>query len=197
MIKLILFDMAGIMHNGLSTPYSEYLAKVSGKSIDDVVDVIKPVTSDLAVSRVTLAYTESKIASGLGIKRKDVRYLAFTRDNLRLYKLNVSFIRSLKKNYKIGSLTNNDEASFRYALSLLGKGFFDYPFSSSRLHCRKPDQKMYILAAKKAGLRYGEILFVDDTERNLLPARDLGMKTIVFDTLTGLKANLKKLGVKF
>jgi epoxide hydrolase-like predicted phosphatase len=57
---------------------------------------------------------------------------------------------------------------------------FDAVVISDRVGLRKPGPEIYQLAASLIGLPPGECLFVDDTERNLPPARDLGMGTLLF-----------------
>ena len=49
---------------------------------------------------------------------------------------------------------------------------------SSVVGLRKPDPRMYELAAQRAGRSPDDCVFVDDVESNLSPARALGMHTI-------------------
>jgi putative hydrolase of the HAD superfamily len=51
---------------------------------------------------------------------------------------------------------------------------------SDRVGLRKPSPEIYELTASKLGLSPASCLFVDDTEHNLPPARDLGMGTLLF-----------------
>jgi putative hydrolase of the HAD superfamily len=50
---------------------------------------------------------------------------------------------------------------------------------SGEVGIRKPDPAIYRLAADKIGRPPGECIFVDDVEVNLIPARALGMETIL------------------
>lgn len=50
---------------------------------------------------------------------------------------------------------------------------------SGELGIRKPDVAIYRLAAEKVGREPAHCLFVDDVEVNLVPARKLGMTTIL------------------
>lgn len=56
---------------------------------------------------------------------------------------------------------------------------FDPIILSCEQHISKPDKEMYELAMQKLGELPGEILFVDDIERFLEPARELGMHTVL------------------
>ena len=43
----------------------------------------------------------------------------------------------------------------------------------------KPEPEIYQLAIEKLNVKSEEIIFIDDKERNLIPARKLGMKTVL------------------
>jgi putative hydrolase of the HAD superfamily len=62
---------------------------------------------------------------------------------------------------------------------------------SSEVGIRKPDTAIYELAAEKLGRAQADCVFVDDVEINLVPARALGMGTILHvrphDTLAELR----------
>ncbi len=55
---------------------------------------------------------------------------------------------------------------------------FDAVVISDRVGMRKPEPEIYLLTAARLGLPPQECLFVDDTERNLPSAADLGMGTV-------------------
>lgn len=87
-------------------------------------------------------------------------------------------------NIKIGILSN--------ALPILGDAKTDlakpeYIFTSYKLGLLKPDVKIYQTLAQKLGVAYEEILFIDDKERNIIPARKLGINGIIFNKETILK----------
>ena len=60
----------------------------------------------------------------------------------------------------------------------------------------KPDPKIYQLLLKRFGLTAEECVFMDDTERNLPPAEELGIRTILFRDREQAVEELKKLGVR-
>lgn len=59
----------------------------------------------------------------------------------------------------------------------------------------KPDTKIYQLLLKRFGLWAEECVFMDDTEKNLLPAKELGIRTILFRDREQAVSELGKLGV--
>ena len=107
-------------------------------------------------------------------------------------------IRKLKRNkVKVGYLSNSpkDRAEF------LDKKFnfislFDFGIFSYQAHAWKPDKKIYKKLMKSFNLKAGEIAYIDDRERDIKPAKELGMKTILFKDVKQLKKELKEAGIK-
>lgn len=63
----------------------------------------------------------------------------------------------------------------------------EYIFTSYKLGLLKPDIKIYQTLAQKLNVAYEQILFIDDKERNIIPAQKLGINGIVFNKDTILK----------
>ena len=59
---------------------------------------------------------------------------------------------------------------------------FDPIVLSCEVHRVKPGRDIYQLALQKLGVQPGEVLFVDDQEKCLLPARELGMHTVLAES---------------
>ena len=55
----------------------------------------------------------------------------------------------------------------------------------------KPDYEIYHLLCRKYGLDERECVFIDDTEKNVKAAREIGMKGIVFHNLAQAKEELE------
>jgi len=52
---------------------------------------------------------------------------------------------------------------------------------SNQTGYRKPDPRIYDLVSRRFGARAGSVLYVDDQEKNLVPARDRGWATLLAD----------------
>ncbi len=61
----------------------------------------------------------------------------------------------------------------------------------------KPEKKIYEIALEKTNSNPEECLFIDDQERVLIPAREMGMKTIRFNSIVQLKEELREIEIKF
>ena len=74
-------------------------------------------------------------------------------------------------------LLSNSWGSHRYPRHLFGE-LFDAVVISGEEGMRKPDAAIYELAIERMELPATEIVFVDDLDHNLEPARELGLMTI-------------------
>ncbi len=77
-----------------------------------------------------------------------------------------------------------------------------YPFSPVRRHRRvgeerlaKPDPRLFRVLFDRHGLDPRATVFVDDTDRNLAVAGELGMVVLPFRGATRLRADLERLGL--
>ena len=59
----------------------------------------------------------------------------------------------------------------------------------------KPDPAIFALSAQRAGLAPAELLFIDDSERNVQAARDAGFDAHLFDDPATLRSALERRGL--
>ena len=59
----------------------------------------------------------------------------------------------------------------------------------------KPDPRIYAIACRRSGLAPGELLFVDDSARNIEAAGALGFHTHLFDDPAALEPALRACGL--
>ena len=72
---------------------------------------------------------------------------------------------------------------------------FDEVVVSCDVGLRKPDIKIYRLILKRFGLKAKEVLFIDNQKWNLVPAKKLGMKVLLFKENKKTIKDIKKLGL--
>jgi len=72
----------------------------------------------------------------------------------------------------------------------------DVVVASSEAHCRKSQDEFYKKMIEMVGFAPEEILFVDNKERNLNMAKELGIQTILYKSPAQLSKELDKFGVK-
>jgi HAD superfamily hydrolase (TIGR01509 family) len=117
-------------------------------------------------------------------------------DGYELIQETKTIIEELSKKYKVYFLSDNvkdrvDATDKKYNfLALFEDGVF-----SQEAGVRKPHPDIYKLALKKAGVKAEESVFIDDKESALVPAKEMGMITILFTSPKDLRERLQQIGL--
>lgn len=109
----------------------------------------------------------------------------------------INYIRKLKKNYKIGLLSNFtfewlDEIMEKHNLSSL----FDAKFISSKYKMIKPEPEAFDKILELLGTSMSEVIFVDDRQGHVDAANILGVKAILYTTNENLMLDFENYGIK-
>lgn len=98
--------------------------------------------------------------------------------------------------FLLGALNNEARETNEYRFETFGlRSYFKVALSSCYLGLRKPDKIIYRRAIDILGVQPERILFIDDREENVLPARAAGMKAIRFEGADKLLQEFTSLGV--
>ena len=103
-------------------------------------------------------------------------------------------IKKLRKDHKIGLLSDQTKEWWPY----LDKKYrisenFDFTIISAETGYHKPQREIYELALNEAGCKPEECIYIDDLEKNLKPAEELGMKTVLFESPEQVKKELESI----
>lgn len=109
----------------------------------------------------------------------------------------IPWVRSLQEaGYRCYYLSNfNRKAHAECADALDFLAYMDGGIMSYQDRLIKPDTRIYQLLLKRFALTAEECVFLDDTEKNLLAAEELGIRTILFRDREQAVSELEKLGV--
>ena len=96
-----------------------------------------------------------------------------------------------KRGYKIGI----SSIQFHLSRDVLIPKKYHQNFDALQISCedgfRKPDRRAFESISKKLGVKLEESIFVDDKQKNLDAAKELGMKTVIFKNNTQFFRDLK------
>ena len=126
---------------------------------------------------------------------KDISYI-LSKDNLSktypLIKQNFEYIKKLKTmSYKLYLLTNITEDTYNHINKVINiDTIFDGGIYSYQEHVIKPDATIYNLLIDRFKLNKEETIFFDDKEKNCISANNVGIKSIVFNSIDDIKNNL-------
>lgn len=105
----------------------------------------------------------------------------------------LSFIKSLRKTYKIAILSNSNKGVLKHKIGTewLNECFDDIIVSAD-IGLVKPDHDIYKLTAERLAVWPQECVFIDDKQSFVDSASQLGMKGIKYLDLKTLKVELEK-----
>jgi putative hydrolase of the HAD superfamily len=104
---------------------------------------------------------------------------AFCSKSERFLRRNALFLSRVRRCYRLGLVSNFygnvatlcEEAGLAESLDMI--------LDSARIGMSKPDPEFFRMALAKLGMRPQQVIFVGDSyERDMMPARDVGMKTL-------------------
>lgn len=111
----------------------------------------------------------------------------------------IAIARELKATGSARLMTLNNESADlnRYRIEHFGlRGIFSAFLSSCWLAARKPLPRVFDRALGIAQAAPDHVLFIDDREQNLAPARALGMKAILYTDAPSLRGALAAHGIR-
>lgn len=98
----------------------------------------------------------------------------------------IEWIKRLHENYKLLMLSNTNDAHFKYFHNKLmaeyGVTFyqlFDHVYLSHEMGMLKPSHEIYETVIREQQLNLQRTLFIEDTERNAVAAREVGLQTLL------------------
>ncbi|MEI6124032.1 MAG: HAD family phosphatase [Bacteroidota bacterium] len=106
----------------------------------------------------------------------------------------IRLLEKLRKNYRIFLLSNTNLLHYNVYTAELEKNYgyknlsqlFDKVYLSHEAKLRKPNIDFYKRVLRENQLWPEETVFIDDSEQNLPPARELGIKTILLYNTTDI-----------
>jgi epoxide hydrolase-like predicted phosphatase len=189
-IKAIVFDVSGVITEDDTQLVSRNISEKYQVDYDKVWDVVFIKGYIPArIGKLNAKQYYEKCKQELGI---EISYEEFVKEYLKGYVLGqevLDFIKSLKGKYKLIVLSNQTEINTDYLHSILDD-LFDKIIFSNEVGLYKPKDKEFYELVFKEGVKPEECVFIDDKEKCLLPAKKLGMKTILFKDLERLRDEL-------
>ncbi len=194
-IKAIIFDVGGVLalghyaskpqRNHRQTKVHEYMSKKLKIPVDqyfDSLDTNYALSIEGKVSRLKVVKSISKNLSISPSKLVKLFYKAYKKNFKQNKQLFKQAFKLKKQGYKIGILSDQWHLSYEALMPEKLYNNFDKIVVScnDNIKMRKPNPKIYKLILKKLKVKPGESLFIDNQNWNIIPAKKLKMKTILF-----------------
>ena len=194
MIKAILFDFDGVLTVDKygSVSMAKFLSEKTGLPHDQIRAVYGKYNAKMLYGETTHEEIWSDFCAELGIDAD----FSLIDEAFRATPMNpemLDLVRELKKNYKIGMVTDNPAERMDAAVDHFGlRPLFDAITVSGTVRVRKDRPEIFEAAFAALNVRPEECVFIDNTPKNLIVPGQMGVKTILFDDETNDVPSLRK-----
>jgi len=196
MIKAIVFDMGGvIVPLDLQRSLDNFKTRAGFENIGDFLNATHQAgcIGEMEAGRITedefyadcLKYCKPGTTKEIIYECFSSLLVGISDDALRL-------ISELSQKYDIYLLSNNNPLSMKWLDAELAKrgmvqsDLYKKAFLSFQLKMLKPSPEIYLKAIEEIGVQPNEILFIDDSMKNIDGARAVGINAMFYDINTNL-----------
>jgi epoxide hydrolase-like predicted phosphatase len=194
-VAAIVSDFGGVLTSSMQGSF-EAFQEASGISLVELGGAMAAVGARLGVNPLfeleTGRLSEADFLEALGVqlsrqlgraidmKGFGEQYFAGLLPNERM----IEYMRELRgRGYRMAICTNNvREWEQRWRAMLPVDEIFDVIVDSAFVGTRKPESRIYELTLQRLGIAAGSALLIDDIEVNCAGARDVGMRTVWFQS---------------
>jgi len=196
MVKAIVFDLGGVLIDlDYDSCVQAFLDVLGFERIYELLDLYhqKGVYGEMEAGRVTADEFRAEVLRGSrpGAVPADVdRCMAALLKGMDPKK--VPLLEKLAEKYPVYGLSNNNEISVARMHEIYEENGLDWrkvfrkEFLSCRMKLMKPSREIFDAAAADIGLPPEEILFIDDSQRNVDGALAAGWKAVLYKQGTDL-----------
>lgn len=178
--KWIIFDVMGVIFT------------VGDDTNDLLVPFIQNINKSISREKIYQVYLEASLGHVTSAKFWEMVEVADTNNYADIEKeyldtrltIDEQFIEvatRLKDNYNLAILSNDVSEWGSYLREKYGiNDVVDFSIISGDVGCRKPSEEIYKIALKKIGTEAKDCLFIDDRDKNLVAAMNVGMQVVRF-----------------
>ncbi len=198
-IKVVFQDIGSVLlTNGWDKNMRQNASKVFGIEFDDVNERHHLIYSLYEEGRISLDEYVDRVFfyKKRSFSRKNFKDFMFKQSKPLPYML--KFMCALKKSYglKIIAVSNEGRELNEYRIRKFRLDrLIDVFVSSSYLHIRKPDERIYRIALDISGVSPGQAVYIDDREIFIEVAVRLGIHSILHSSYESTRRKLADMGL--
>lgn len=201
MIKAIIFDFGNVICHFTNEIYKQKIADLSGKTIEEIKNIFYE-NSDIFKRFETGEINGQEFYENLGkiyginIPYQELKTI-YSKDKFSRVPGTKELIEKLRKNYKVGLLSNTSEWDWDYMIQVAPEVLiFDSITKSYEVGAMKPNEAIYEDALKKLNLKPEECIYTDDILEYVDKAKSLGFEAFQFTTAENFEEDLKSIGAE-
>lgn len=181
MIKAVIFDVGGVLHKSQSI-YKD-IADAYGVSQEECSIHMNPIVELFRKGEISEEEFWKKLSQSLKKPLPENSYdlwrLGYER-NFVIYPHIIELIKEIRqRGIKTAMLSNTIVPHVEILKKHIDFKLFDVIVFSCEVGLSKSSPAIYSLTVEKLKVKPEECLFIDDEEKRLVPANELGMKTIL------------------
>ena len=183
MIKAVLFDFDGVLtidKTGSAT-ITNYISDTCGIPLENVKSCYYKFNKQLLLGETTHQEIWKDFCQSLG---QDIDY-SILLDSFKLTRLDdkmIELVKELKERYLIGMVTDNKCDRISTILEYRGLNpYFDVVAISACIHSGKATRDIFDYVLNTLNVSANECVFIDNTEKNLVVPKQMGMSTIFYN----------------
>lgn len=186
-IKFVYFDINGCLVRFFHRAFTK-IAMDTGIAADIVETAFWHYNDEVCTGQLSAKAFNKLFAKRLGIESIDWQpyYLAAVDPIPEMHEL----IKWAAHNYRVGLMSNIGHGFIDDMMrcNLVPRAEYDTIIDSSEVGVIKPDPKIYKIAQQRAGVEPEQILFIDDSRTNLIPAQKLGWHVMWFNDYDSMES---------
>ncbi|NMC35971.1 HAD-IA family hydrolase [Candidatus Beckwithbacteria bacterium] len=180
-VKFIYFDIGNVIASWRIAE-KKLFELTDCDDFDYFMKVYQPADDDANLGKISTQTIWTILSKEFGLK-DNFDFISWWAQNHEVIMPTHFLLQEIDKLFQIGFLTNiyPDMLEAFFKFQKIPKIKYRHAVQSSTCNVMKPDMTIYKKAAELASCPPQHILFIDDLEKNLQPARDLGWQTVCFD----------------
>jgi epoxide hydrolase-like predicted phosphatase len=199
MIKVVVFDFGNVVCRFDNAIIVKRISAATGKSVRELEEIVGRASDLIVAYERGMVSSDEFYARIVTISRlhlpKDKFVQAYT-DKFTPIPETFELIRTLKKRFRLGLLSNTSEWDFEYGVKTTEVfPLFDAVTVSFQVHSLKPEKKIYLDVLAKLGVQPHECVYIDDIAAYADAARDLGWHAVHYRSPQQLVESLRELQV--
>ncbi len=200
MIKAVIFDVGGVLHSSENEYVYQDIVQTLGITREQFHEAVKILDPLFMAGKVTEEefwkrfYEITKAA--IPLPEGESLWAREFRKRYRVFDDVLHVVDQLKQlGYQVAVLSNSIEPHSVVNREMGVYAPFPLVVLSQEVSLIKPDPKIYEYTLEKLRVAPEEAVFIDDLEKNILAARNVGMKGIVFENCEQMKQELISFGI--
>ena len=196
--EAVILDWGGVLIEDPAPGLVKYCSEALDVSKEDYIKAYNRFGGDFQKGLISEEKFWERMCSGLGVSKPDVPSLwadAFKAAYVPREDMFSLAAGLREKGYKTAFLSNTEKPAMQY-FHQLGYDMFDVLVFSCVEGTSKPEKRIYELTVQRLGSKAGQSVFIDDKLEYINGAKQAGLKTILFESVSQVKDELARLGVE-